>query len=120
MTGNRAKVPRSVPRWGLTAAALPALNCLYFNNDPGGSRTRDLRIKSPLLYQLSYRVSPQDSRARGARGTRLTLTQALGYHRVAATDSIAIGFLLGALTFVRGTVRQRFAGGWSALIHPQA
>ncbi len=25
-------------------------------NDPGGSRTRDLRIKSPLLYQLSYRV----------------------------------------------------------------
>jgi len=21
-------------------------------NDPGGSRTRDLRIKSPLLYQL--------------------------------------------------------------------
>jgi hypothetical protein len=26
-------------------------------NDPGGSRTRDLRIKSPLLYQLSYRVS---------------------------------------------------------------
>ena len=24
--------------------------------DPGGSRTRDLRIKSPLLYQLSYRV----------------------------------------------------------------
>ena len=27
-----------------------------WNNDPGGSRTRDLRIKSPLLYQLSYRV----------------------------------------------------------------
>ena len=25
--------------------------------DPGGDRTRDLRIKSPLLYQLSYRVS---------------------------------------------------------------
>ena len=25
-------------------------------NDPAGSRTRDLRIKSPLLYQLSYRV----------------------------------------------------------------
>ena len=25
-------------------------------SDPGGSRTRDLRIKSPLLYQLSYRV----------------------------------------------------------------
>ena len=27
-----------------------------FLHDPGGSRTRDLRIKSPLLYQLSYRV----------------------------------------------------------------
>ncbi len=26
------------------------------DNDPAGSRTRDLRIKSPLLYQLSYRV----------------------------------------------------------------
>jgi signal transduction histidine kinase len=25
-------------------------------NDPGGFRTHDLRIKSPLLYQLSYRV----------------------------------------------------------------
>ena len=24
--------------------------------DPGGDRTRGLRIKSPLLYQLSYRV----------------------------------------------------------------
>ena len=27
------------------------------HNDPAGSRTRDLRIKSPLLYQLSYRVA---------------------------------------------------------------
>ena len=25
-------------------------------SDPGGDRTLDLRIKSPLLYQLSYRV----------------------------------------------------------------
>ena len=33
-----------------------AANPLIFNDDPGGSRTRDLRIKSPLLYQLSYRV----------------------------------------------------------------
>ena len=24
--------------------------------DPAGARTQDLRIKSPLLYQLSYRV----------------------------------------------------------------
>ena len=27
-----------------------------YPHDPGGSRTHDLRIKSPLLYQLSYRV----------------------------------------------------------------
>lgn len=26
-------------------------------NDPGGDRTHDLRIKSPLLYRLSYRVA---------------------------------------------------------------
>ena len=25
-------------------------------NEPGGVRTHDLRIKSPLLYQLSYRL----------------------------------------------------------------
>ena len=25
-------------------------------SDPVGTRTQDLRIKSPLLYQLSYRV----------------------------------------------------------------
>ena len=24
-------------------------------SEPGGARTHDLRIKSPLLYQLSYR-----------------------------------------------------------------
>ena len=36
-------------------------------NDPGGSRTRDLRIKSPLLYQLSYRVCPQNSRRVASR-----------------------------------------------------
>ena len=25
-------------------------------NEPGGTRTHDLRIKSPLLYQLSYEL----------------------------------------------------------------
>ena len=44
----------------------------------------------------------------------------LGYHLAAAIDSIAVGVLLAALTFVRGTVRQRFGGGWSALIRPRA
>ena len=29
---------------------------VLFPNDRGGSRTHDLRIKSPLLYQLSYPV----------------------------------------------------------------
>jgi hypothetical protein len=28
----------------------------FLTYDPGGDRTRGLRIKSPLLYQLSYRV----------------------------------------------------------------
>ena len=43
-------------RWGgrLFCTADVMSTC---SNDPGGSRTRDLRIKSPLLYQLSYRVS---------------------------------------------------------------
>src|SRR6185312_8447359 len=35
-------------------------------SDPGGSRTRDLRIKSPLLYQLSYRVECLHLREVGA------------------------------------------------------
>ena len=34
----------------------PSAKLLPSNDDPGGARTRDLRIKSPLLYQLSYRV----------------------------------------------------------------
>jgi hypothetical protein len=34
-----------------------AAGSLRFNNDPGASRTRVLRIKSPLLYRLSYRVT---------------------------------------------------------------
>ena len=35
----------------------------YSASDPGGSRTRDLRIKSPLLYQLSYRVVSLSNRS---------------------------------------------------------
>ena len=46
---------------GGLASSLATCRCCrpYLDNDPGGSRTRDLRIKSPLLYQLSYRVSHQ-------------------------------------------------------------
>src|SRR5438445_480273 len=41
--------------------------------DPAEDRTRDLRIKSPLLYQLSYRVGPAKVRApRSAAQARLT------------------------------------------------
>ena len=41
---------------GHTVSRARAAKSLYNTSDPGGSRTRDLRIKSPLLYQLSYRV----------------------------------------------------------------
>ena len=36
---------------------------LKASDDPGGFRTRDLRIKSPLLYQLSYRVANRRTRS---------------------------------------------------------
>ena len=36
-------------------------------NDPGGFRTHDLRIKSPLLYQLSYRVGSGNLAGSNAR-----------------------------------------------------
>ena len=39
-----------------TKVAALRQNVSQQESDPGGSRTRDLRIKSPLLYQLSYRV----------------------------------------------------------------
>src|SRR6185437_778981 len=45
-------------------ALLPNRFCC--RSDPGGSRTRDLRIKSPLLYQLSYRVECLHLREVGA------------------------------------------------------
>ncbi len=32
-------------------------NLLILNGEPGGARTRDHRIKSAMLYQLSYRLS---------------------------------------------------------------
>jgi hypothetical protein len=31
-------------------------NLLNPNGEPGGARTRDHRIKSAMLYQLSYRL----------------------------------------------------------------
>ena len=51
------------PRCGLRkqnqnqAKQAPATSrkCLFFG-EPTGNRTQDLRIKSPVLYQLSYRL----------------------------------------------------------------
>ncbi len=39
-------------------------------SDPGGARTRDLQIKSPLLCQLSYRVVQALARRRGIYSRR--------------------------------------------------
>ena len=33
------------------------MNCGRIKDDPGGTRTHDLRLKRPLLYQLSYRIA---------------------------------------------------------------
>src|SRR5437879_9877471 len=51
--------------------------------DPAEDRTRDLRIKSPLLYQLSYRVGRAKVRApRSAAQARLTSAGAgLAFYR---------------------------------------
>src|SRR5207249_8343047 len=47
------------------------------SSDPAGDRTQDLRIKSPLLYQLSYRVGrPETSPGDG------TYTSCVTPHRV--------------------------------------
>ncbi len=32
------------------------MNCFENSGEPGGARTRDHRIKSAMLYQLSYRL----------------------------------------------------------------
>ncbi len=34
---------------------LSMLKLMILNGEPGGARTRDHRIKSAMLYQLSYR-----------------------------------------------------------------
>lgn len=59
---------------------------------------------------------------RGVRWLNLPLGIALlvmpwgfGYPSIATANSLAAGLLLGALAFVRGTVAERFGGGWSSL-----
>ena len=43
---------------------------MCYTNEPGGSRTHDLRIKSPLLYQLSYRLERGKLARSGVVATR--------------------------------------------------
>lgn len=51
-----AYVEKTKKNKGPAQALVECFLALQLVYDPGGSRTRDLRIKSPLLYQLSYRV----------------------------------------------------------------
>src|SRR5881397_689063 len=46
--------------------------------DPGGDRTRGLRIKSPLLYQLSYRVGRPKLRCSSPESLRLRDERRMG------------------------------------------
>ena len=77
-TAGKGKCTRSARRWEFegggsgpfshklaTASGRAAkiavrklLNAHLFNGEPGGIRTRDHRIKSAMLYQLSYRLKP--------------------------------------------------------------
>ena len=41
---------------GASAAKTQTRQLIDFNGEPGGARTRDHRIKSAMLYQLSYRL----------------------------------------------------------------
>ena len=54
MSQNPQWVPRSVPRSAPQRSVNSEPKLLLFSDDPAGTRTQDLRIKSPLLYQLSY------------------------------------------------------------------
>ncbi len=46
----------------------PLIASLYEStSEPVGTRTRDLRIKSPLLYRLSYRLDPRRGKGLGER-----------------------------------------------------
>jgi hypothetical protein len=39
----------------------------------------------------------------------------LGYPGTAALNSVAVGLAIGVLSRVRGSVKERFGGGWSAV-----
>src|SRR5439155_3081690 len=52
----QARRDRGVVGDGVTNETSPRESPCHSEHDPAGNRTQDLRIKSPLLYQLSYRV----------------------------------------------------------------
>src|SRR5437660_10888397 len=72
-------------------------------NDPAGDRTQDLRIKSPLLYQLSYRVGRGETSLHSytctsvphlvQHATRQTVGQTVGpaTHSVATLEELPHG-----------------------------
>ena len=45
---------------GASTAKTQTRQLIDFNGEPGGARTRDHRIKSAMLYQLSYRLPDED------------------------------------------------------------
>src|SRR2546423_15365862 len=59
-----------------------------FQDDPGGFRTHDLRIKSPLLYQLSYRVSKQLQDKRELGALDVLPSPPSKYHKSALTSPV--------------------------------
>jgi hypothetical protein len=64
----------------------------YPRNGPGRSRTCDLGIKSPLLYQLSYRPSKNgDTLLRWAKGTRKVAPSRSGSPRSSAATTCRPG-----------------------------
>ena len=74
------RVSAGSPAIGVSRAAscLTTMRVLRAH-DPGGARTRALRIKSPLLYQLSYRVCVGDEcRSADARHQTFQCTRRAG------------------------------------------
>ncbi len=56
------KCPTNLPMWGTFPISTEISTLFFGNGEPAGVRTLDLLIKSQLLYQLSYRLSPQTQR----------------------------------------------------------
>ena len=52
---NRVKCPDRVELSIMVLQTIATPHGWARNNAPGGIRTRDIRIKGPVLYQLSYR-----------------------------------------------------------------